>query len=90
MAAWSATRPFFRVTDGQREIGHDAIGIGFACVAVEAGREINGENLGVGSGAQPIDFARGVADRLAQCAAGASAEQAIDDDERRVWRPKAE
>ena len=40
-------QPALCEADRDDEIGHDAIGIGLACIRVEAGRQIGGENEGV-------------------------------------------
>ena len=74
--------------DRDRAIGGDAIGIGIAGVAIEAGRQIDGEDKGVLFAAKAIDLLRRGAHRLAQQMFRAEPQQAVEDNQCR-FAPKA-
>ena len=68
-------------TDRDRAIGHDAIGIGLARIAIETGRQIDGENERVLFAAEAIDLLCGCPNRLAQQMFRAESQHAIENDQ---------
>jgi hypothetical protein len=71
----------FDLSDGEGEIGLEAVGMGDAGVGIEATGEVHGDGLSVGGGAEGVHLRSEGRERGGQGAGGADAEEAVEEDD---------
>src|SRR5439155_22046118 len=78
-----SNQTLFSCANGDGEIGHNAILISCASVAVESARQIDRKNIGTLFAAKSIGLAAGGQDRVPQGRLGSQSQQSIENVERR-------